>query len=428
MPKKSYFCAKQINLRILYNTGIFLAHYLLQAIGVFNAKIKSGVIGRRDTFNILKKTISETDKTVWFHCASLGEYEQGLPVFTEIKKMYPNYKVILSFFSPSGYNIRKNAPIADCVIYLPLDTNKNAKTFLDLAHPELTVFVKYDIWPNILTELKRRQGRAILISALFRKEQVFFKPYGEFMKAALFTFEHIFTQNETSKQLLESIGYQAITVSGDTRFDRVSNQLNIDNSLDFISEFKNNKLCYVAGSTWPEDEKLLVKYINTEAPKNVKFIIAPHNIKPNQINQLKANIKVESVLFSEKDSKDLTQAQVFIIDTIGILTKIYNYADIAYVGGAVGATGLHNTLEPAVFGIPIIIGNTYEKFPEAIDMISNQGMFSINDQKEFNEISTKLIDNPEFRLRTGAKNAYYIDNNKGAISLITQYLALDCSK
>ncbi|CDF78001.1 alpha-3-deoxy-D-manno-octulosonic-acid (KDO) transferase (GT30) [Formosa agariphila KMM 3901] len=428
MPKKSYFCPKQINLRILYNTGIFLAQYLLQAIGVFNPKIKAGVIGRRETFNKLKKSISATDKTLWFHCASLGEYEQGLPVFSEIKKIYPNHKVILSFFSPSGYDIRKNAPIADCVVYLPLDSKHNAKTLLDLVHPELTVFVKYDIWPNVLNELKRRQGRAILISALFRKEQIFFKPYGGFMKEALFAFEHIFTQNENAKQLLETIGYKAITVSGDTRFDRVSNQLKIDNTLDFIAEFKNNKLCYVAGSTWPEDEKLLVHYINTEAPKDVKFIIAPHNIKANQINQLQSDIKTKTVLFSEKESKDLSQAQVFIIDTIGILTKIYNYADIAYVGGALGTTGLHNTLEPAVFGIPILIGNTYDKFPEAIDMIANQGMFSIKNQSELNEISTKLINNSEFRTKTGAKNAYYINDNEGAIGLITQYLGVNSSK
>ncbi|MDW5287385.1 3-deoxy-D-manno-octulosonic acid transferase [Formosa sp. PL04] len=409
-------------MRIIYNIGIFLANYSLQAIGFFNLKIKSGVLGRRETFDKLKQSISANDKTLWFHCASLGEYEQGLPVFSELKKRYPNHKVVLSFFSPSGYEIRKNSPIADCVVYLPLDSERNAKTFLELVHPELTVFVKYDIWPNILNELKRRHGKAILISALFRKEQTFFKSYGTFMRQALFAFEHIFTQDEVSKQLLQSINYTTVSVSGDTRFDRVTNQLSIDNSLAFIAEFKNNKLCFVSGSTWPDDEKLLVSYINNEASKDVKFIIAPHNIKPNQINQLKNSLNVETVLFSEKDSKDISTAQVFIIDTIGILTKIYNYANIAYIGGAVGNTGLHNTLEAAVFGVPIIIGSNYQKFPEAKDLIANQGMFSIKNQTELNEIINKLVNNSEFRETSGAKNATYIKDNTGAVNIITRYI------
>lgn len=410
-------------MRIIYNIGIFLANYSLQAIGLFNLKIKSGVIGRQETFKKLKQHISITDKTLWFHCASLGEYEQGLPVFSEIKKQHPNHKIVLSFFSPSGYEIRKNTPIADCVVYLPLDSKKNASTFLDLVHPELTVFVKYDIWPNVLNELKRRKKRAILISAVFRKDQIYFKSYGAFMKEALFAFKHIFTQNEASKQLLESINYKNGSVSGDTRFDRVSNQLKTDNTLDFIADFKQDKLCFVAGSTWPEDEKLLVEYINNEAPKDVKFIIAPHNIKPNQIQQLQNNIKEETVLFSEKEKKNVTKAKVFIIDTIGILTKIYNYADIAYVGGAVGNTGLHNTLEPAVFGIPIIIGNHYEKFPEAKALIDNQGLFSIKNQTELNKIINKLVNNSIYRISTGNKNALYISNNTGAVNIIKSYLS-----
>ena len=411
-------------MRILYNFGILLTRILLPIIGVFNSKIKSGIAGRRETFHTLKQQLTATDKTLWFHCASLGEYEQGLPVFSAIKDLYPNHKVVLTFFSPSGYDIRKNSPIADCVVYLPFDSKSNAKTFLDLVHPELTVFVKYDIWPNVLNELKRRQGKAILISALFRQDQLFFKSYGGFMKDALFAFEHIFTQNESSKQLLESVNYRTVSVSGDTRFDRVSNQLKIDNTLDFVSNFKQNNLCFVAGSTWPEDERLLINYINNEAPKNVKFIIAPHNIKPNQISQLKSSLKVKTALFSEKDALNLEECQVFIIDTIGILTKIYNYADIAYIGGAVGTTGLHNTLEAAVFGVPIIIGNDYKKFPEAKAMIANQGMFSINNQSELNQILSKLLNDTAFRKTSGSKNASYIKDNTGAVDIISQYLSI----
>ncbi|MGB5417708.1 3-deoxy-D-manno-octulosonic acid transferase, partial [Algibacter sp.] len=210
---------------------------------MFNNKLKKGVIGRANAFKVLNQNINKTDKTLWFHCASLGEYEQGLPVFSELRKHYKNHKIILSFFSPSGYEIRKNNPISDVVIYLPLDTKINAKRFLDLVNPELTVFVKYDIWPNFLNELKRRQLRAILISAAFRKGQSYFRFYGKPLKEALFAFEHIFTQNETSKTLLNSINYNAVTISGDTRFDRVYNQLSIDNSLPFIEEFKNNQPC-----------------------------------------------------------------------------------------------------------------------------------------------------------------------------------------
>src|SRR5690606_14326208 len=215
---------------------------VLKGISIFNHKIKLGVTGRIDTFSILESNISETDKTLWFHCASLGEYEQGLPVFKELRKTYPTYKIVLTFFSPSGYEIRKNTEIADAVVYLPLDTKANAKKFLDLVHPDLTVFVKYDIWPNILNELKKRKLKAILISALFRENQIYFKSYCSFMKNALFAFEHIFTQDENSKILLESIGYKNVNVSGDTRFDRVYNQLEQNNTLDFISEFKNDKL------------------------------------------------------------------------------------------------------------------------------------------------------------------------------------------
>ncbi|WP_434037004.1 3-deoxy-D-manno-octulosonic acid transferase [Formosa sp. 4Alg 33] len=414
-------------MKIIYNLSIFLASLLLPLIGFFNSKIKYGVIGRRKTFSKLKQHISKTDKTLWFHSASLGEYEQGLPVFSEIKKHYPNHKVILTFFSPSGYQIRKNSPLADCVVYLPLDSKRHAKTFLDLVHPDLTIFVKYDIWPNLLSALKKRQGRAILISALFRKEQLFFKPYGSFMRDALFAFEHIFTQDEASKHLLHSINYNAVSISGDTRFDRVTNQLKTDNSLDFIATFKNNQLCCVAGSTWPEDEKLLVNYINTTAPSTVKFIIAPHNIKPNQIHQLKNSLKVNTVLYSEKDKVDLSTAQVFIIDTIGILTKIYNYADMAYIGGAMGTTGLHNTLEAAVFGVPVIIGDNYEKFPEAKAMIKNQGMFAVKNQEELNQILNKLTNNTTFREDSGRKNATYIHKNAGAIDLISKYLTSNTS-
>ncbi|WP_340171362.1 glycosyltransferase N-terminal domain-containing protein [Lacinutrix sp.] len=406
----------------MYSFGIYIASFILKIVALFNTKIKLGVIGREETFKKLKATIKAKDKTLWFHCASLGEYEQGLPVFTELRKDYPNHKIVLSFFSPSGYEIRKNAPFADIVVYIPLDTKTNAKRFIDSINPELTVFVKYEIWPNILNELKKRQLKAVLISAVFRENQSFFKWYGKHTKSALFAFEHIFTQNKASKLLLEKIGYNNASVSGDTRFDRVSNQLSQNNTLEFVSEFKGDNLCVVIGSSWPEDEKLIVNYINTLADKATKFIIAPHNIKKNQIEALKRSISSSSLLFSEKESKNISNYNVLILDTIGLLTKVYNYADIAYVGGALGITGLHNTLEAAVFGVPIIIGNNHEKFQEAQAMINNKGMLSISSQEELNTALNQFIENKEKRIEYGLNNYNYITKNKGAVVQILKFL------
>ena len=301
-------------LNILYTLGIYIADFGLRIISIFNAKIKLGTKGRSNTFKVLEAQLSKTTETLWFHCASLGEYEQGLPVFSELRTLYPNHKIVLTFFSPSGYEIRKKTPVADVVTYLPLDTQKNAKRFLDLVNPELTIFVKYDIWPNFLRELKNKKLKAILISASFRENQSFFKWYGRQTKNALFAFEHIFTQNKKSKSLLEQIDYNNVTVSGDTRFDRVANQLLQDNTIDFIETFKQDALCIVIGSSWPEDEKFIVEYINSEATSNTKFIIAPHNIKPSQIQDLKRSVIKRSILFSEKEEVDYRQLSSFDIE------------------------------------------------------------------------------------------------------------------
>ena len=409
-------------MKLIYNIGVYIADFHLKIIALFSHKLKLGVDGRAQTFNILETSISKNDKTFWFHCASLGEYEQGLPVFKVLRDKYPLHKIVLTFFSPSGYEIRKNTDVADIVVYLPMDTKVNAKRFLNIVHPELTIFVKYDIWPNYLIELKKRNLRAILISALFRNNQSYFKPLGSMMRNALSAFEHIFVQNEDSKKLLKSIKFNNVTVAGDTRFDRVSNQLKIDNKLTFIEEFKQDKLCVVVGSSWPEDEELLVNYINSNDSKEIKYIIAPHNIKQNQIQNLTSKLNVKTVLFTEKEGQNLSDYSVFIIDTIGILSKIYSYADIAYVGGAMGATGLHNILEPAVFGVPIIIGKNHSKFPEAQQMIDFGGLKSIKNEDELNSELTSIIENASKRNQMGSLNKEFIDLNKGAIQKITNYL------
>ena len=409
-------------MKLIYNIGVYIADFHLKIIALFSHKLKLGVDGRAQTFNILETSISKNDKTFWFHCASLGEYEQGLPVFKVLRDKYPLHKIVLTFFSPSGYEIRKNTDVADIVVYLPMDTKVNAKRFLNIVHPELTIFVKYDIWPNYLIELKKRNLRAILISALFRNNQSYFKPLGSMMRNALSAFEHIFVQNEDSKKLLKSINFNNVTVAGDTRFDRVTNQLKTDNKLTFIEEFKQDKQCIVVGSSWPEDEELLVNYINSNDSKEIKYIIAPHNIKQNQIQNLTSKLNVKTVLFTEKEGQNLSDYSVFIIDTIGILSKIYSYADIAYVGGAMGATGLHNILEPAVFGVPIIIGKNHSKFPEAQQMIDFGGLKSIKNEDELNSELTSIIENASKRNQMGSLNKEFIDLNKGAIQKITNYL------
>ncbi len=404
-----------------YNFLTYIADFHVKLIASFNGKMRLGVKGRKETFSLLKSGLKSDDKTIWFHCASLGEYEQGLPVFEEIKKDHPTHKIVLSFFSPSGYEVKKNSPIADLVVYLPLDTKKNAQLFIELVHPELVIFVKYEIWPNYMKVLNRRGIKTLLISALFRKDQIYFKWYGGIMRKALGSFEHIFVQDQDSKDKIESIGIEHVTISGDTRFDRVAQQLRIDNSLPSIDSFKQNKVCIVCGSTWPEDDNLLAEYINSTS-KETKFVIAPHNIKSKQMTELQTRIKKQSILYSEIDDLDVSLYQVLIIDSIGLLSKIYSYADIAYVGGAIGTTGLHNTLEPAVFGIPIIIGNNHSKFPEAKKLITKGGMFSIKNSFELKTNLDELSDNELFRGVSGNNCSEFIEENQGAVIQIMDYI------
>lgn len=406
----------------LYNLLVALAGFALEIAAVFSPKMKLFVNGRRTVFETLGKKIAGEDQTIWFHAASLGEYEQGLPVIEKIKAQHPNHKVVLTFFSPSGYEVRKNNTVADVTVYLPLDSTQNAKRFLDLVHPELVFFIKYEYWPNYLLELKNRNIPTYLISGIFRKDQAFFKWYGSFYRKALDTFEYFFVQNQSSKDLLVSLGKTNVSVSGDTRFDRVMSILERDNYLDFIAQFKQDKLAIVAGSSWPKDEDLLVEYINkTNQP--VKFIIAPHNIKREQILELQSSIAKKSVLFSEKEGEDLSEFDVFIIDTIGILTKIYSEADIAYVGGGFGNPGVHNILEPATFGVPIVIGPNYSHFAEATALVNMQGCISISNQSTLNEAFENLIQNEDIRYEKGHICSTFVKMNKGATEVILKQIA-----
>jgi 3-deoxy-D-manno-octulosonic-acid transferase len=409
-------------MHFLYNLAIQLTTFLLKFISIFSPKMKLFVDGRKEVFTILEQKITPQDQTIWFHAASLGEYEQGLPVIEKIKNKYPNHKIVVTFFSPSGYEVRKNNTIADATVYLPLDTPKNAKRFLKIVHPELVFFIKYEFWINYLDQLKKQKIPTYLISGIFREKQLFFKWYGGFYRKALDTFTHFFVQNENSKKLITQLGKTNVTVSGDTRFDRVVAILEKDNTLDFIAQFKNNKTTIVIGSSWPKDEDLLIKHINS-CKEDVKFIIAPHNIKEEQIKQLQNSITKKTILFSDKENVDLSQYQVFIIDTIGILTKIYSYGDIAYVGGGFGNPGVHNLLEPATFGIPIVIGPNYSHFDEAIQLVHLNGCISIENYTELNQAFLTLIQHKDIRIKNGEICNRFVQKNKGATdTILTQIL------
>ncbi|KVV14453.1 3-deoxy-D-manno-octulosonic acid transferase [Flavobacterium sp. TAB 87] len=401
----------------LYNVVLYIATFLLKIVALFNSKINLFVSGRKDVFSTLSEKIEPTDKTFWFHAASLGEYEQGLPIIEKIKSTHPNHKIIVTFFSPSGYEVRKNNTVADVTVYLPMDTKSNAKKFISLVHPEKVFFIKYEFWLNYLSELEKNKIPTYLVSGVFRENQIFFKRYGGFYRKALTAFTYFFVQNEKSKKLLNDIHLNNVIVSGDTRFDRVVAILEKDNQLDFIAEFKNNTTTIVVGSSWPKDESSLIDYINSTA-KNVKFIIAPHNIKMDQIEQLKNAIIKKTVLFSEKENQNLKEFDVFIIDTIGILTKIYSYADIAYVGGGFGNPGVHNLLEPATFGVPIVIGPNFSHFEEATALVQNHGCISISNAIELEHIFNKLISDVDLRKKQGLICSHFVQENKGATTTI----------
>ena len=408
-------------MHFIYHILLNIAWFGLHVVALFNAKIKLFVRGRKQTFSILEDKLTSADKTIWMHVASLGEFEQGLPILERLRAQYPNHKLVLSFFSPSGYEVKKNTTAADVVVYLPMDSLSNAKRFLKLVHPELAIFVKYEVWPNYLHQLKKSNTPTILISAIFSKRQIYFKPYGGFMRKSLQKFDTYFVQDDDSKKLLDSIGITKVQVGGDTRLDRVSEILERNNCLDFMDRFKNNQLCLVAGSTWPEDESILIDYIN-RTEERLKFVIAPHQIKPAHVAKITAVLQKPSICYSALGDQNLKEIDVMIIDTIGLLTKIYSYANIAYVGGGF-ATGLHNTMEPAVFGVPIIIGPQFEGFKEAEDLVREGGIVPVSSKDSFSNLMNDFLTHPTTLQNKGKINSDYINSNKGASDLIMKYIS-----
>ncbi len=404
----------------VYNIAVHLASHALALMAFFHKKIRLFMQGRRETFPYLEAGLKEEKPVIWIHAASLGEFEQGLPVIEKLRIDHPEHTLLVTFFSPSGYEVRKNSRAADLICYLPLDTAANARKFVNIVQPRLAIFIKYEIWPGLLRELQRHDIPVLLISAIFKKNQIYFRWYGGLMREALANVTHFFVQNKESAALLRTLGIARSTLSGDTRFDRVSEIRSRDNSLDFMQTFKRERSCLVAGSTWPADEKILIPYINSTT-NPLQFVIAPHKMDPEHIKTLRLSIEKTSVLYSELRQGEPNPFQVLIIDSIGLLTKIYSYADIAFVGGGF-VTGLHNTLEPAVFGIPVIIGPRYSSFREAVDMVEIKGLFPVQDAVEFREVMDRLVEEPHAASMAGARNAGYIDDNKGATAQIMDYI------
>jgi len=409
-------------MNIIYNLFIYLYGLGIRIASKFNEKAKLWIDGRENWKQKIKENIQFDDKVIWIHCSSLGEFEQGRPVIEKLKKEFTTHKIALSFFSPSGYEIQKNYPGADYIFYLPLDTKANAKALVKALNPEILILVKYEYWFNLLRRLEKRKVPVIVISAIIRENNIFFKPVGSWFRRRIARINHFFVQNEDSKSLLAAIRVNQVTVAGDTRYDRVKEISHSDVHLPFIENFKNNQKLIVAGSTWIDDEDILVNYINGNLPQDWKIIFAPHKINAKDIQKLKEKIKLPTAIYSESQNQDLSQFQVLILDTIGILTKVYAYATISYVGGGYTKTGVHNTLEPAVYGVPIVFGPTYNLYLEAIELIQIGAAQSFRNQFEFDEIFKELISNDENRNSRGKIAADYIQNKPNSTQIIVSYL------
>ncbi|NER09561.1 3-deoxy-D-manno-octulosonic-acid transferase [Muriicola jejuensis] len=404
----------------LYNLLISASWQFLKIAAFFKPKLKLFVEGRRGVLSFLREHLGQNDRVIWIHTASLGEFEQGLPVIKALKESCSDYKVLVTFFSPSGYEVKKNSGDVDLITYLPIDVRSKVETFLDLTKPVIALFVKYEIWPNYLNALSKRQIPAVLISGRFTPDQVFFKGYGGFMRQALRQFSHYFVQDERSVQLLERLGITGVTLSGDTRFDRVNEILERDNTLPFMDRFKGNDLCLVMGSTWPEDEALLFSFL-PELPAGLRILIAPHDIKEGHLHSLRESLPAKTLFYSELGEQDPSEFRILVLDTIGLLTKVYSYADIAYVGGGF-ATGLHNTLEPAVFGIPVLTGPDFKGFTEAEDLVELGGISVVENPESFSIRILELVRNKRERNRLGKINADFVASRTGATLKITAYL------
>jgi len=399
-------------MRFLYNTGICLYQIVIFIASFFNEKAKKLRIGQREALTILKNKIEPDTSYVWFHAASLGEFEQGRPVIEELKKMNPGIKILLTFFSPSGYEIRKNYAGADVISYLPIDKASAAKKFVQLVKPSKAIFIKYEFWPNYFIALKAAGVPVYSISAIFRPEQVFFKWYGHWYKNLLQNIQHIFVQDNASMLLLKKHGIERVTVAGDTRFDRVADLATQAKKIPLVEAFVNgSKKVIVAGSSWPKDEELLVRYL--KAHPDVKMILVPHEIHETHISGISKLIDGNFVRYTEATTENILNYNCLVVDTIGLLSSIYQYAHLAYIGGGFGV-GIHNTLEAAVWNIPVVFGPNYQKFREARELIATGAAGSIMNYEQLEAEFEKMLNNT----KAGNMAGEYVKNNTGATLLI----------
>ncbi len=403
----------------MYNFAINLYSSAAKLDSLFNKKVKKMIVGQQACFETLRTKIEPDRRYLWFHAASLGEFEQGRPLMEYIRQAYPMYGILLTFFSPSGYEVRKNYEGADIVCYLPFDKPKLVRRFLDLAKPYMAFFIKYEFWKNYLDELHRRQVPTYSVSSIFRANQVFFKSYGKGYRQVLHNFDHLFVQNETSKDLLQGIGVTNVTVAGDTRFDRVQQIRQQAKELPLLEAFKQGKLTFVAGSSWQPDEDLFIEYFNHHP--EVKLVIAPHVIGEDHLQQIISKVKGKVVRYTQATMENVQDARCLLIDCFGLLSSIYRYGEIAYIGGGFG-TGIHNTVEAAVYGVPVIFGPNHQRFMEAKDLIACGGAFSVNDGNELNDLLDKLLSDSSFLQDTGRRAGSYVSSRIGATDIILKHI------
>jgi 3-deoxy-D-manno-octulosonic-acid transferase len=410
----------------LYTFLVLIAQVVVRVLGLFNPKLKAFVQGRDQLKNELK-SVPKNGRWIWFHAASLGEFEQGLPIMQAIKTNYPDYRLVVTFFSPSGYQIRKNHPLPDAVHYLPWDTPWDVQRFLNAYQPALAFLVKYEFWPNLLDALYARQIPTFLVSGLFRPSQAFFKWYGGFFRKRLRTFTQFFVQTSASEQLLRGIGLQNVMYSGDTRYDRVQTTVDRFEPFEGFEAFTHGNRVLIAGSCWPPEEEAMFRFIAENKP-NIKWIIAPHRLDAASLNALEAAMPKPCVRFSTREQVNLTEARSILVDTMGHLSRLYAYGNMAIVGGGYGSAGLHNILEPAAFGLPIIIGPNHQKFPEAAALIKAGGCFEAPDYDAFAATLNRWISDETLCRLDGTHSRQFIAKQQGATAKVMCYLEPFLSK
>lgn len=406
-------------MKLLYDICIAVYAVLIRLASPFNRKARLWHEGRCGMLDRMRSAIGDAENIVWVHVASLGDFEQGRPLVDKIKADYPDYKILLTFFSPSGYEMRKNYPNADYVFYIPVDTRREVRRFLDVVRPKVAIFVKYEFWLNMLAELRCRKVRTFIVSAIFRRRSIFFNPLGGIWRKALGTFEMLFVQDEASKELLAEIGVDNVVVAGDTRFDRVLAIAEGAEKVALVEQFKGDSRLFVAGSTWEQDEEILLPLI--KANPDVKFVVAPHEMDERRIERILRETK--AVRYTQCEGVDFADKQVLVLDTMGLLSRVYGSAEWAYVGGGFGA-GIHNTLEAAVYGLPVAFGTKYHKFREARDLIALGVGRSVKNEHELQAWFSELKGDADYLARLSAIAKIYVGKHRGTTEKIVRKIAL----